>query len=150
MVSAALVGVGVISLANMMFFAEEGLAVSRHQASALELARTRVEWLATQPTDQVPQCVVVAGCRVDAETYAAVKPPAGGYACSEMLESMSSQAPGTSPLTTGAYRVDTVVQPHPDPDQQAGAFLLSVDVCWTDQDGRVHEVQAQRLLVPEV
>lgn len=148
--SAAILGVGVISLANMAFFSQDGLATSRHRASALELARQRVEWLATTPPEDAPNCVVVQGCRVDSMTYSAVKPPAGGYACSELLEGMTSDAPGSSAATTGSFRVDTVLEPHPDPAQQQGAQVLSVFVCWTDLNGQVHEVQAQRLLVPEV
>ena len=150
MVSAAIVGVGVISLANMVFFAEDGIAVSRQRTSALEMARARGEWVATLPTASVPQCLVVEGCRVDAQTYAPAKPAAGAYACSELLDSMSNLEPGTSAATTGRYRVDTVVAPHPDPEQQAGAQLLSVTVCWTDAEGQVQEVEAQRLLVPEI
>jgi hypothetical protein len=48
------------------------------------------------------------------------------------------------------YRLDTSVVPHPDPGQQTGAQVVTVSACWTDLDGSVHEVQVQRMLVPEV
>lgn len=150
MVSAAILGIGVISLANTFFSTEKGITLSKKRVAAMEIAQQRVERFAARPLADVPQCVVLQGCRFDRYTYAPLKSAVGSFACSEMQEGMSSRPEGSSLAATGEYRVDTVVEPHPDPNQQVGAITVSVNVCWVNGDGEVQEVQAQRLLVPEV
>jgi prepilin-type N-terminal cleavage/methylation domain-containing protein len=159
MVAAAVLSVGVMSLGNLFFFAEEGIAIGKKFASASELARQRVEWLAAQPVTQLPQCLTTSGCRQSRTAYAPMKSAAGAYECSELIDGMSTLTPDQTSASPAAnqngtvvpqYRIDTIVEPHGDPSQQLGAQLVSVGVCWTDMDGQVHEVRAERLLVPEL
>ncbi len=159
LIASAVLSVGVMSLGNLFFFAEEGIAVGKKFASASELARQRVEWLAAQPMAQIPQCLNTQGCRLSRSAYASMKSAAGAYECSEMLDGMSTRTPdrprGSPSAQAGRnivpqYRIDTIVQPHSDANQQIGAQIVSVGVCWTDMGGQVHEVRAERLLVPEI
>lgn len=148
--SAGILGIGVVGLMNSFFFTENSISVSKQRAAAVEMAQQRVERLVGRTIASVPQCALQQGCRLNRQTYAPMKSPVGNYACSEMRDGMSTRAAGTSALSTGAFRVDTVVTAHPDPNQQAGAVTVSVNVCWTNNEGVVQEVEAQRLMVPEV
>ena len=148
MVSVSLVGIGVMSLANMYYFSEQGIAETSSLVAAQKLAEQRVERLVALTTVQLPGCVVVEGCRLGVDAYAPAKPDAGNFPCTEMVDGMSIAAPAVGGAAVARYRVDTSVTPHP--DQQAGAQVLTVSACWTDLDGSVHQVQVQRMLVPEV
>lgn len=149
MVSSALLGLGVLSLANMFFTSERGVAESTDRAAAHELAQQYAERLGAVSYDQLPACVVAGGCRLDEATYAPIKPVSGGYACSALVDGMTLQDPDPE-RQTGKYRIDTTRAAHPDPTQQQGAFLYTFSVCWTDGAGRVQEISVERMTFPEL
>ncbi|MCK6544827.1 hypothetical protein L6R52_03095 [Myxococcota bacterium] len=56
------------------------------------------------------------------------------------------------PVTTagpgpgGPYRVDTGIVPHPDAIGHPNSLLATISVCWTEQTGRVRQLQTVRVL----
>ena len=149
MLTSAVLAVGMVALAHTYNRAQTGMRTSRLRTAALRIAEQRIEQLSTVPVGRLAGCVSPAvGCRSDLRTLAPVLGNVGSYRCTQYVDEMGFHDP-TATLT-GKYRIDTGVQAHPDPRQQSGALVVSISVCWTTNDGRIDQVQLQRMIVPEV
>ena len=147
MVASAILGVGVIAATKMFSSGVDGVSWTKNRSAATNIAIQRLEMLGTMGIDQLPACVGQVGCKAGFNSVAPVLANAGTYACTRMLDDMIGD-PDTA-NATGKYRVDTVVEAHPDVGRQAEARLVTVSVCWTD-DTDVHQVQLNRLFIPNV
>ena len=149
MLTSAVLAIGMVALAHTYSRAQTGMRASRLKTAALRIAEQRLERLSTLPVDRISACVgPVTGCRSNRSTLAPVLGNVGTYLCTQNVDEMGFADP--TALTTGRFRVDTAVQTHPDPRQQAGAMIVTVSVCWTPTPGVVDQVQLQRMIVPEV
>ncbi|MEM7675066.1 MAG: prepilin-type N-terminal cleavage/methylation domain-containing protein [Myxococcota bacterium] len=149
MLTAAVLGVGIVALVATYNRAQVGVRSSRFKMSALRIAQQRLEHLATMPIERLASCAgPIGGCRRDRAAMAPVLGNVGNYRCTQNVDGMGFHDPMAT--ANGQFRIDTSVQPHPDPRQQAGAVVVTVSVCWTDQPGLVEQVQVQRMVVPEV
>jgi hypothetical protein len=147
MVSSGLVGVGMLGVLNLTFVSQSGAVSSRSISTAKELAAQRLESLSTMAADRLPACAGAVGCRASATTARTPLAPVAGFQCTQQVPGMELVDP--SAAAVGTFRVDTVVAVHPGAQQQVGARLVTVSVCWTDEDGRVQELRAQKMMVPE-
>ena len=126
-----------------------GIARSDDVSIALDIASQRIEELNVQGADAAPACVGAATCLVDSDNFTGVLAPAGTFACTTFVDSAPVPMSNGTPQPVGTrFRVDTVVQNHPDITQLAGARLMTVSVCWRDIANNVRQVQSRRLLVP--
>ncbi|MEL7368241.1 MAG: prepilin-type N-terminal cleavage/methylation domain-containing protein [Myxococcota bacterium] len=149
MLTAAVLGIGIVAVVATYNRTQVGVRSSRFKTSALRIAQQRLEYLATMPIGRLAACAgPVTGCQRDRSAMAPVLGNVGNYRCTQNVDGMGFHDP--TALATGQYRIDTSVQPHPDPRQQAGAVVVTVSVCWTAQPGLVEQVQVQRMVVPEV
>ena len=75
----------------------------------------------------------------------------GSYPCTQYLDEAALDTPEQSSTGTEdlQFRVDTALVEPTATGQQQGAKALTVSVCWTDDQGRVQQVQTTRLLLPE-
>ncbi len=145
----AVLGIGVVALGHTYQRAQTGLRGSRLSAAAIRIAEQRLEQLATRPVDRLEACVgPITGCRQDRTRMAPVLGNVAAYRCTQTVDEMGFHDPTAN--STGRFRIDTAVMPHPDPRQQNGALILSVSVCWQSSQAEVEQVQLQRMLVPEV
>jgi prepilin-type N-terminal cleavage/methylation domain-containing protein len=147
LVSSAVLGVGMLGVLNVLSFSQSGAAGSGARSAAKELASQRLEALTTMVADRLPACEGTVGCRADETTLRPPLSPAAGFRCTQEVPGMTFVDPGAA--ATGRFRIDTVVAAHPGAQQQAGARLVTVSVCWTDEGGHLREVRARRLMVPE-
>jgi prepilin-type N-terminal cleavage/methylation domain-containing protein len=130
MISAALLGFGVLAGVRLFGSSTKGTAYVRDRAIATTLVVEQMERMGTQGMERLPSCPGLAGCRASTTLLA---PP---VACSALIENK--------------FRVDTVINEHPDKDRQRNARIATVSSCWTDVHGVVHEAQLERLFVPEI
>lgn len=148
MVSSLVLGVAVLGLTSTYTSSQTGMVASRSRTTAAELARQRLELLATQDATQLPACAGPLTCQQDGAMGPALA-PSGAFRCTQYVDDMAVLDPA-DPAASGRYRVDTIVEEHPDALRQPDARLVTVNVCWLDRTGRVHEVQARRTIVPGV
>jgi prepilin-type N-terminal cleavage/methylation domain-containing protein len=145
MLSMGLLGVGIAAAVRLFHEAQNRTAWTQQRTTGMALALERLEYLGTRDLSNIPVCTGAVGCRASSTTLQAALTSAGGYQCTQYTGGQSIVDPYTaSPL--GAYRIDTIVQPHPDVTREANAQLITVSVCWTDAKGLVQQAQARRLL----
>jgi hypothetical protein len=148
LVSAAVLGFGVLGLFRLYEASIGGASISRGRAAATELALDQLERLGTMPAESLPGCAGAVGCRASVSEARPALAEAGGFACTRLVNDMGAlDAPSAD---EGRFRVDTVVAAHPGAQQQLGGVVVTISVCWRDDDGALQEVRAQRLLLPEV
>lgn len=143
MISAAVLGVGVLAGVRLFTTGVEGNAWTRSRSTATTMAIQRLEQLGTRGVDLLPAgCTGPVGCKAGQQELAPPVP------CTQQVDEMNVDVSVSEP--NGKYRVDTVVEPHPDGGRQLGARVVTVSVCWQDPDGSVHEAQLDRLFVPNI
>lgn len=148
MVSAVLLGLGVMVLAKTLGASSQGLSLGKDRSAARQLALQRLETLSSRGPELMPACPESPGCRASFSSLASPLPSVDGFECTQsVVEPGFVDEQVDTPQ--GVYRVDVSSRTPLDPEQMAGAVLVQVSVCWVE-DGRVEEVQAHRLLVPEV
>lgn len=141
-----------------------GIATSEDFSVALDVANQRLDELAIVGTAGLPVCTAGVngpGCQfgVGSNQYQPqiINAPTG-YLCTRFVDSaeviMANGAPVPStanfdPNNPARFRVDTVVQAHPDPALFPEARLVTVSVCWTDPSNQVRQIQSRRYVVPE-
>ena len=141
-----------------------GIATSEDFSVALDVANQRLEELVIVGANELPVCaagVNGAGCQFGVGS-SQFQPPiatdASGYLCTRFIDSTEvimangSPIPATSnfdPANPVRFRVDTVVQDHPDPALFPEGRLVTVSVCWIDPANQVRQVQSRRYVVPE-
>jgi prepilin-type N-terminal cleavage/methylation domain-containing protein len=146
MVSAVVLGIGLIGLVNLHASAIRGLMRDEMLAVASDVARQRLELMSTMRPAEVPACAGDVGCRTpDRTDYLPVLPAAGDFECTKQVE--GADVPRVSGAAEAPrYRVDMVVEPHPDPIRQPDGRLITVSVCWQDFAG-IQELQMRRFIV---
>ncbi len=153
LMSTMVLSVGVAGLINMYSSSQSGLRWSRNSTLASHLAQQRAELLATSPLLAAPSCAGPATCRSSKNTFGPPMGSSNGFPCTQYLQETELEAPE---LLTDApenaprrFRIDTAFNDPASTTQQSGAKILTVSVCWEDDQGRVQQVQAQRMLLPE-
>jgi prepilin-type N-terminal cleavage/methylation domain-containing protein len=153
LVACALLGIGLLGLVDLHLSSIRGLGRGRFVTGAKEIAIQRAEALATQAGDltTLPACPLNAGdpigCFQDKLSLAPNK------ACTAWLKDADVPTPAGASVAgagTTPFRMDTVIGPHPDTVNHASALLVTVSVCWIDEEGAVEQVQARRVIVPGV
>jgi prepilin-type N-terminal cleavage/methylation domain-containing protein len=131
MISSALLGLGVLAGVRLFTSSVSGTSYVQDRSVATTLAVQRLERLGTQGVSALPACPgAPRGCREDRTTF--TTPPA----CTSEIDFK--------------YRLDTVITSHPDASRQNGARLVTVSVCWRDEQATIHQAQLDRLFVPDV
>lgn len=148
LVASAVLGVAVTCLTQMYTTSVRGYVTSARLQEAVEIAAQRAEQLATMSADDLPACTGPTSCRSNNTTMASELSPASGFACTSRVDAPAVVGPSGTASSGQRFRIDTVVGAHPDGNRQPDARLVTVSVCWSDPAGFVHEVQAQRLMVP--
>jgi hypothetical protein len=100
--------------------------------------------LITYTNGGLPTCTGTIGCR-SGNAFTTDLTAAGTYQCTQYTDAMDLPDPDV--VTSGSFRIDTIVEAHPDV-RQAGAQVVIVSVCWEDQAQRVQQVQARKVIIP--
>lgn len=149
MISTGILGISVVTLAELYTSAARGVAERDAITDAVDVATQCAEQFATMDPDQVPACAGSSSCRAAPTAFSTELPPVGAFNCTRWVDGPAVPDPQSGQVTVGTkYRVDAVVGDHPDPNREAEARLLTINVCWSDATGAIHEVQLRRLLVP--
>ncbi|MBK6684041.1 MAG: prepilin-type N-terminal cleavage/methylation domain-containing protein [Deltaproteobacteria bacterium] len=149
MITAVVLGIGVMGLVSLYGTAGRGVTVSRDQTSALELARQRLERLSTASVDDLPACGGPPSCRQNLSTFANPKGAVGTYPCTQFVDGMDGTAPAVG-QASGRFRIDTSIDVPSGSAQQAGALVVTVSVCWSEDGRTIRQLALERMLVPEV
>lgn len=146
LVSAVILGIGLIGLVNLHTASIRGLMKDEMASVASDVAKQRLEEMMTLRPNEIPACVGDVGCRLeDKSDYAADLAPVAGFDCTRRVEGADVPRVSGAPEAP-RYRVDMVVEAHPDPIRQPEGRLVTVSVCWEDYAG-VQELQMRRLIV---
>ncbi|MCK6548257.1 hypothetical protein L6R52_20590 [Myxococcota bacterium] len=150
LVASGVLGVGLVALVEVHGATVENLARGGRVVEATRIAEQRLELLGAQRPDvlALPSCGIgpgSIGCR-GADRALASDKPCTSWVDGPVVPSPSGITP--SGATGRGYRVDLVIGPHPDGLRQPGGLLATVSVCWADERGAIHELRADRLLVP--
>jgi len=143
--SAAILGVSIYSLSNLMGSARYSMQTSRSMITATALAEERAEMLVGS-LDLPTNCVGPFSCRDNLQEWAVELGTDGAYQCTQYVDEGMAADPSERGVDTFRYRIDTVVTPHPDPFQGTGTQLVTVSVCWQGDVDRVHMVREQRVV----
>ncbi|MCK6545024.1 prepilin-type N-terminal cleavage/methylation domain-containing protein [Myxococcota bacterium] len=152
MVSAGILGIGLIGLVNLYGTSTFGAARAQRLAVATEIARQEAAVLLSEgpdptgPTD-CPIAGTTIGCRGTGRQLAATKP------CTVWLRDADVPTESGAILrdtTQTSFRRDLVITAHPDTANHPGAQIATISVCYTDESGALQELQAVHLLVPGV
>ncbi len=150
MIVLGLLGISAGVLVELHGSVVRGIEQSEDISVALTIANQKAEEVATMGFEAAPGCRgPAAGCRVDNNTIDpnVIPPDPNGFACTRQVESADIPAANMGPGPVGGqYRVDTTVDPHPDPNQP-NAQVVTISVCWQLLNGQVRQVQAQRMVV---
>lgn len=148
MVAAGILTIGVAALLRLFTSTQTSTKWNRDAAVAAAMGQQRIEFLTAQADDTLPTCTGTVGCKESLSAFAAALDPDGsGYPCTEFVDGPSAETPtgGTANLR---YRVDTIVEAHPDATRLPSARIVTISVCWQDNGQVVREFQAQRIVVP--
>jgi prepilin-type N-terminal cleavage/methylation domain-containing protein len=146
MLSVGLLGVGIAAAVRLFHEAQNRTSWTTQRTTGMQLALERLEYLGTRDLSNLPACTGPLACRASATTMqAALSPAASGYQCTQYTSGQTILDP-YSATSLASYRIDTVVQPHPDVTRESNAQVVTVSVCWTDQSGQVQQAQGRRLL----
>src|SRR5262245_16850054 len=151
MVSAAVLGIGLLGVVELHRSSVRGLAIGRSITVASQIASQRAELIAGREADalNLPSCPVAAdnnvGCKATRDAFAADK------TCTAWLLESDVPTPAGADVANApnqGFRRDIVITPHPDTINHAGSFVATISVCWRDQKNFVQELRQQKLLVP--
>jgi prepilin-type N-terminal cleavage/methylation domain-containing protein len=148
----AILSVGLTALVGLHRAAIDGLQRSEQQAAAAEIAAQQAESWALSPVEQLPACTGEVGCRIaGGSAFADPLSDADGTRCTRWVDTPPVvRADGSQAEEGSRYRVDLVVDAHPDPQNQPDARVITVSVCWLEGPRFVRQVQARRFVVPGV
>ena len=141
-----------------------GIASSEDFSAALDVANQRLDELTIIGTEALPICAAGVngpGCQfgIGSSQYRPqITTAPDGYLCTRFVDSTEvimangASLPATPNFDVTAparFRVDTVVETHPDPGLYPEARMVTVSVCWTDAGNQVRQIQSRRYVVPE-
>jgi prepilin-type N-terminal cleavage/methylation domain-containing protein len=144
-VSMGLLGIGVAAGIQLFDATARSTMHTRSKTSSMQLAEERLEYLGTRDLSDLPSCAGTADCRAGVRTYNPALTASGGYQCTQYAGGQAILDPYDA-ASTGMYRIDTIIEAHPDPTREPNARLITVSVCWTDERGNVQQVQERRLI----
>lgn len=147
--STAVLGIGVVALADLHTTSEKADQGTRARDVAAQIAIQRMEQLATQPIERLPDCPGFATCRAGRRQMQQERSTAGSFRCSQLVD-QNGFSDGSDNDPNGKYRIDTSVNAPTATSQQEGARMITVSVCWVDHRDTIQEVQIERLVVPEL
>lgn len=151
MITSGVLGIGLAGLIRIHHSSVQGQSQSNGIAIGTRAAAQVIEQLSTQPVDELPACSGTPGCRANSSAFTGELSTAGSYPCTNWVANGGVTSVRTSASEEkNTFRVDTVVQDHPDGNNQPDAKLITVSVCWMDNTGVVREVQERRLVVPGI
>jgi type II secretory pathway pseudopilin PulG len=150
MIAGAILTISIVGLARLYTSAARGVAASNAISEAVDVASQTTELFSTMDPDDVPLCAGAVGCRVQGgQAWASELAAVGAFACTRWVDGPAVPEAATGTHRRGTkYRLDAVVEDHPDAAREADARLVTVSVCWADETGRVHEIRLRRMLVP--
>lgn len=146
LISAVVLGIGLVGLVNLHTASIRGLVKDEMASVASDVAKQRLEEIATMRPAEIPACAGDVGCRTEDRTaYTPDLAPAAGFDCTRRVE--GADVPRISGAPEAAkFRIDMVVDAHPDPIRQPEGRLVTVSVCWEDYAG-IQEFRMRRLVV---
>lgn len=148
-VAMLVMGIGAAMLIQLFTVVERGQSWNQGTITARTMADHRLDFLTIQGFGSLPACVGALGCRASYTSYAVALGAAGGYQCTQY--SADGNVPDPTAVTAEAkYRIDTIVQNHPDGARFPDTRLITVSVCWTDASRAVQQTQAQRAVVDQM
>lgn len=151
MISAAVLGIGLMGVVELHRSSVRGLSIGRSVTVASQIAGQRAELIAGREADalNLPNCPVAAdslvGCKASRDAFATSK------TCTAWMLESDVPTPAGVDVTSApnqGFRRDIVISPHPDTINHAGSFVATISVCWRDQKNFVQELRQQKLLVP--
>lgn len=146
--SVTVLGIAVLALVSVVGAGSRGRLTSRQRAIALRLVEQRLDLLDARGAELLPACEGLEGCRDEEGGLRPALAPAGAYPCTQLMNEPSLSDP-LREEADGKLRLDTIVFPHPDPDQRTVSRLVTVSACWYDARGEVREYRAHRLILDE-
>jgi prepilin-type N-terminal cleavage/methylation domain-containing protein len=150
MISGAVLSIGLLGVVELHRSSVRGLARGRAITVAGQIVAQRAEQLAGPAPDALtlpacPRAGGVLGCRLSSSAFATSKTCTAWLLDSDVPSATGVDVPSTPDV---GYRRDVVIEAHPDTTNHQGSFLATISVCWLDTQGKVQELQAQKLLVP--
>lgn len=146
LISAVVLGVGLVGLVNLHTASIRGLVKDEMLSVASDVAKQRLEEITTLRASEIPACVGDVGCRTaDRSAYTPDLSPVAGFDCTRRVEGADVPRVSGAPEAP-KYRVDMVVEAHPDPLRQPEGRLVTVSVCWQDYGG-IQELRMRRFVV---
>ena len=158
LVSMAILSIAAAGLVRLHSSIVRGIASSEDMSVAMDVAAQRLEELVPLGPTGIPNCVAATppGCAAGGRQTLEIALTdviwnGGTFNCSRWVDSADVPMVGGVAIPAGSrFRVDTQVQDHAGTQQNAGARVLTISVCWEDLDSQVRQVQNARLLVPGV
>lgn len=148
MISAGILGFGVLALVKVYTHSVHGMSSARRMGVAQQIASQRAELLMTMGAG-LPRCGGDVGCRASMSALGNPKAPVGSVQCTQYVD--GPVLPGIEDVNpSGRFRIDTHVAAHPGANQLQDGDLVTVSVCWKNDGGQVHQIQATRLVLPGV
>ena len=168
MVSAAVLGIGLLGLVHIHKSSIRGTVRSTRLRHASEIARQAAEQIAAIPYQRLaaaptapencgpglgaPLPVGPNGCR-GADGVSTVPAPVKPLGCTYNTDS-GAVLQATDPngnalrdgLPTDPFRVDVAISQHPNPALYPSSGLVTVWVCFTDEAGYIHEITTSRVV----
>lgn len=143
MIAAGVLAVGIVGVVGLQARLFRSAAYSHDMSRAAYLLQYREEEIGAYSVEKLDTnalCLGTAfGCAAGGVFAAA---PASG--CSVMIDD-PQQMQDPQPVPAGAFRLDTGIVNHGDANHP-NARIATISVCWTDQGGRVRQLQTQRVV----
>lgn len=149
MIGAALLGIGILAATKLFTVSAQGSNWTHSRTVAMELAAQQIEMLATKAVTNLPACDGEVGCKLDQWNMKdALGDDGSGYPCTQYVAEAQTVGDGVGSTEEARYRIDTVVEAHPDTERQDGAQIVTMSICWKDAKGYVHEAKARKIVTP--
>ena len=157
-VAAAILGIALIGLVELHKGSMRGTVRAECVGRATEVARQIAEEVAALPSGNpalLPACAPGVGaplpappngCRATATSMVADRLNGCTYYTDEAAVSATDPSAFPDAGSNRRFRVDMAISQHPDALNYPNAPLLTVWVCWTDETGRVQEIQTSRII----
>ncbi|MBK8014484.1 MAG: hypothetical protein IPK13_24430 [Deltaproteobacteria bacterium] len=149
-VAAALVlGVGTLAITRSFTVSQQELSWTRSHAIARNLMRQRLADFSTKPVEELPACAGVPGCRLSRTEMASELGVVGSFACTQYSDGRTILPDSGASTSEGLFRIDTLVEDHPEIARFPTGHLLTVSVCWRDQHGAIQEVRSRQVVLSD-
>ena len=168
LVAAGILGVALVGIVQLHATSIRGTVKVERIGRASEVARQIAELYATTSVADLPACdpgtppAAAVGCKIGPGITTAFSDPTtrnancvlwvqDGPSIPRINDAAAANGtivslPNPGNQLPSQYRIDLATTPHPDPLTYPNASLLTVWVCWRDQQGIVREVRTRRIV----